>query len=83
MQCKQLAGICSREIGVATSHSRVDLEILADYPPLLFENRFENVTRPRVETENPDTTHTVLSARAVGVGEHRKTENELPPPMRP
>jgi hypothetical protein len=30
--------------------------------------------------ESPDTTRTALSARAADIGEHRKTENELPPP---
>jgi hypothetical protein len=76
------AGICSREIGIATSYSIFDLEISADYPPFLFENRFENVTRHAtwIILENPDTSRTALSARAADVGEHRKTENELPPP---
>src|ERR1700730_16925407 len=64
------------------SYSIFDLEISADYPPLLFEDLFENVPYTWVisRNESPDTTRTVLSARAADVGEHRKTENELPPP---
>src|SRR5262245_62117714 len=57
-----------------------DLKILPDYPPLLFEDRFKNLPYTWLHNESPDTTRTALSARAANVGEHRKTENELPPP---
>jgi hypothetical protein len=47
---------------------------LADYPSLLFEDRFEirfeNVVWFRKIKEHPDTTRPVLSARAADIGEH-------------
>ena len=56
---------------------------IGDDPPLLSEKRFEKVSLSWLGNESPDTTRTALSARAADVGEHRKTENELPPPHAP
>jgi hypothetical protein len=75
---QSLTSLCPRTARVAARcFVRSDQHI---YPPLLFEKRFENVVWFGKVNERPDTTRTVLSARAAGVGEHRKTENELPPP---
>ena len=57
-----------------------DLEILAEYPSFLFENCYENVGLGLLDNKSPNTMRTALSACATDVGEHRKTENELPPP---
>ena len=61
----------------------VDLEIFAGYPSFLFENCFENVGLGLLDNQSPDTARTALSACATDVGEHRKAENERPPPHAP
>src|ERR1700758_5170606 len=79
LQGKQLSRLCPRKIGVAAGYSIFDLEILAEYPPFLLENRFENGGLGLLDDESTDTTRTALSACAMGVGEQCKTDNELPP----
>ncbi len=62
-QSDQLASIRPGAIGIATSYSKFDPEILAEYPSFLFENCLENVDLVLFQNKSPNTAPTALSAR--------------------